>query len=51
MKFSPKCRTKRLGIINTILKFLLIFDLGREGADIGPLIRLWKIPEHEKRSS
>ena len=30
MYFSPKCRTKKLGMINTILgSFFLIFVLGR----------------------
>ena len=27
MKFSSKCRAKKLGMINTIGKYLLIFEL------------------------
>ena len=38
-----KCRTKTLGMINTILGSLCLF-LNWEGADIQPQIRPWKSP-------
>ena len=42
MKFSPKCRTKKLGIIYTILgSFCSFFNC--KGADIRPQIRPRKI--------
>ena len=43
MKFSPKCRTKKLGMIYTILGSFCSF-LNWEGADIWPRIRPRKIP-------
>ena len=42
--FSPKCRTKKLGIICTILGSFCSF-LKWEGADIRPQIRPRKIPD------
>ena len=42
MKFSPKCRTKKLGIMKTILGGFCSF-LNWEGADIQPQIRPRKI--------
>ena len=44
MKFSPKCRTKKYGMIYTILESFCSF-LNWEGADIWPKIRPRKIPE------
>ena len=44
MKFSPKCRTKKLGIIYTTLGSFCSF-LNWEGADIRPQIRPRKIPD------
>ena len=42
MKFSSKCRTKKLEMKNTILgSFYLFFNW--EGANIRPQIRPWKI--------
>ena len=42
MKFSPKCRTKKLGMLNTHLgSFCISFNW--EGADIRPQIRPRKI--------
>ena len=43
MKFSPKCRTKILGMMYTILGSFCSF-LNWEGADIRPQIRPRKIP-------
>ena len=43
MKFSPKCRTKKLGMIYTILGSFCSFS-NWEGANIRPQIRLRKIP-------
>ena len=43
MKFSPKCRTKKLGMIYIILGSVCLF-LNWERADIWPQIRPWKIP-------
>ena len=43
MKFSPKCRTKKLGMIYTILVSLCSF-WNWERADIRPQIRPRKIP-------
>ena len=43
MKFSPKCRTKNLGMIKSILGSFCSF-LNREGADIWPKIKPRKIP-------
>ena len=43
MKFAPKCRTKKLGMIYTILgSFCSFFNW--EGVDILPQIRPRKIP-------
>ena len=42
MKFSPKCRTMKLGIVNTIMGR----SLNWEGADFGPQIRPGKIQSH-----
>ena len=43
MKFSPKCRTKKLGMIFTIVgSFCSLFNW--EGSDIRPQIRPRKIP-------
>ena len=44
MKFSPKCRTKKLGMIYTIFGSFCSIRVGG-GADIRPEIRLRKIPE------
>ena len=44
MKFSPKCRTKKWGVIYTILGSFCSF-LNWEGTDILPQIRLRKPPE------
>ena len=47
MKFSPKCRTKKLGMIYTILGRFCSFLIGMEPnirADIRPQIRPRKIP-------
>ena len=44
MKFSPKCRTKKFGIIYTILGSFCSF-LNWEGAVIWPQIRPRKIAE------
>ena len=44
MKFAPKCRTKKLGIINTTLGSFCSF-LNWQGADIRPQIRPRKIPD------
>ena len=47
MKFSPKCRTKKLGMIYTILgSFCSFFNW--EGADIRPQIIPGKIPSQDK---
>ena len=43
MKFSPQCRTKKLGMIYTILGSFCSF-LNWEGTDIWPKIRPRKIP-------
>ena len=43
MKFSPKCRTKKFGMIYSILGNFCLF-VNWEGADIRPQIRLRKIP-------
>ena len=43
MKFSPKCRTKKLGMIYTILGSFCSF-INWEGADIRPQISPRKIP-------
>ena len=43
MKFSPKCRTKKLGMIYTILESFCSFS-NWDGADIRPQIRPRKIP-------
>ena len=43
IKFSPKCRTKKLGMIYTILGSLCSF-LNWEGDNIRPQIGPWKIP-------
>ena len=43
MKFSLKCRAKKVGMIFTILGSLCSF-LNWEGADIGPQILPRKIP-------
>ena len=43
MKFSPKCRTKKLGMICTILGSFCSF-LNWEGAAVWPQIRPGKIP-------
>ena len=44
MKFSPKCRSKKLGMIYTILgTFCLFFNWER--ADIQPEIRPREIPD------
>ena len=45
-QISPKCRTKKLGMIYTILGSFCLF-LNWEGAYIRPQIRLRKIPERE----
>ena len=50
MKFSPKCRTKILGMIYTILGSFCSF-LNREGAYIWPQIRPRKIPDQYNISS
>ena len=47
MKFSRKCRTKKLGMIYTILGSFCSF-LNWEGTYIWPQIRPWKIPETNK---
>ena len=44
MKFSPKCRTKKLGMVYTIFGSFCSF-LNWEGADIRSQIRSRKIPE------
>ena len=44
MKFPPKCRTKKLGMVYTILGIFRSF-LNWEGADIHPQIRPRKIFE------
>ena len=44
MKFSPKCRTRKLGKICTSLGSFCSF-LNWEGADIRSQIRLRKIPD------
>ena len=44
MKFPPKCRTKKLGMIRIILGSFCSC-LNWEGADIRPQIRPRKIPE------
>ena len=43
MKFPPKCRTKKLGMIYTIFGSVCSF-LNWKGADIRPRIRPRKIP-------
>ena len=43
MKFSPKCRTKKLGMIHTIWGSFCSF-FNREGAVIQPKVRPRKIP-------
>ena len=43
MEFSPKCRTKKLGMIYTILESFYHFLIGK--ADIQPEIRPMRIPE------
>ena len=43
MKFSPKCRTKKLGMIYTFLGSFCLFLIW-ERADIRPQIRPRKIP-------
>ena len=43
MKFLPKCRTKKLGTIYTILESVCLY-LNWEGADIQSQGRLKKIP-------
>ena len=46
MKLSPKCRTKKLRTIYTIVgSFCSFFNW--EGANIGPQVRLRKIPHQE----
>ena len=47
MKFAPKCRTKNLGMLNTILERFCSF-LNWEGAIIRPQIRPRKIPGYDK---
>ena len=47
MKFSPKCRTKNLGMIYTILVSFWSF-LNWEGADIQPQISPRKIPDQDE---
>ena len=48
MKFSPKCRTKKLGMIYTILGSFCPF-LNWEGVDIRPKSGLRKSLKFEKR--
>ena len=50
MKFSPKCRTKKLGMIYTVLRSFCSF-LNWEGAIIQPQIEPRKIPEQCDRIS
>ena len=46
MKFSQKCRTKKLGMTNTILgSFCSFWNL--EGTNVRPQIRPRKIPDLE----
>ena len=45
MKFSPKCRTKKLGMIYTILGSFAMFLIGEGLIYIQPQIRPRKIPE------
>ena len=45
MKFSPNCRTKKLGKINIILGGFCSL-LNWEGVDIGLQMRLRKIPDN-----
>ena len=49
MKFSPKCRTKKLGMIYTILRRFCSF-FNWEGAVIRPQIRPRKIPESKRKN-
>ena len=44
MKFSPKCRTKKLGMIYIILGCFCSFLIGK-GLKFGPKIRPRKAPE------
>ena len=48
MKFSPKCRTKKLGMICTILGSFCSL-LNPEGGNIWPKIRPGKIPVVSKQ--
>ena len=46
MKFSPKCRSKKLGMTYIILGSFCSF-LNWKGADIGPQIRPRKTPKYK----